>query len=125
MLVLASSLDREIRSSIRLVVTARDFGLPARSATTSVLITVKDVNDNAPEFPQTNFIYSLSEDVSPGSLVVKIEADDKDEGKNGKVNFFIKVRFVIYLIFFFLNSKCLIYNRNPMYHFALTKTQEC
>ena len=56
---------------------------------TSLNLTVLDVNDNAPRF-----VYDISkvteievkENAKVGSIVLKANATDKDEGSNGRVS---------------------------------------
>ncbi|ESO94810.1 hypothetical protein LOTGIDRAFT_232259 [Lottia gigantea] len=55
-----------------------------------VNITVKDVNDNAPEFVQSNYLFSLTDDMKSGSFIGKVEATDKDEGVNANVTYYLE-----------------------------------
>ena len=49
-LILKKSLDREQQSVHKLILTAVDGGMPARSGTASVIVQVLDTNDNTPTF---------------------------------------------------------------------------
>lgn len=51
-----------------------------------VAITVRDVNDNAPEFI-TPSETSVGENVAPGTVLLAVKAVDKDEGRNGYVEY--------------------------------------
>ena len=74
-------LDSEIISSYQLVVVATDNGVPPRSGTASVQITVIDQNDNAPQFAQdTNFSLSVSELANINEIIYSISAMDPDDG---------------------------------------------
>eukprot|EP00061_Rhincodon_typus_P018534 g47745.t1 len=84
-LVLQSSLDRETESSHSLTVIAKDGGIPVRSGTVQVLITVKDTNDNAPIFPQSVYRVSVLENAAAGTQVIKLNATDLDGGPNGAI----------------------------------------
>ena len=53
-------LDREIVDSYKLVIVARDAGVPVHSASCTLKITIVDVNDNQPVFPRYDSI-SVSE----------------------------------------------------------------
>lgn len=86
-LVLERSLDREQQRSHRLLLTAVDGGLPERSGTARVLVTVLDANDNVPVFDQPSYSVSLPEDAPKGTLVVRLNATDRDEGANGEVEY--------------------------------------
>uniref|UniRef100_A0A8C5KCS5 Protocadherin gamma subfamily A, 4 n=1 Tax=Jaculus jaculus TaxID=51337 RepID=A0A8C5KCS5_JACJA len=57
-------------------------GLRARS---KVLVTVLDVNDNAPEITITSFTSSIQETSPPGSVVALFNVHDSDSGENGLV----------------------------------------
>lgn len=44
-----------------------------------MVVTVKDINDNAPKFEQGVYNVSLSEDMERGAQVITLRAEDKDE----------------------------------------------
>ncbi|KIH47975.1 cadherin domain protein, partial [Ancylostoma duodenale] len=73
----ATSLDRERTAQYELQVTATDQGDPPLSSSTDIAIVVKDVNDNAPEFPEEEYNISLSEETPRGSQVIVLKAEDK------------------------------------------------
>uniref|UniRef100_A0A673KMZ6 Cadherin domain-containing protein n=1 Tax=Sinocyclocheilus rhinocerous TaxID=307959 RepID=A0A673KMZ6_9TELE len=89
-LVLQKALDRERQSTIQLVLTAVDGGKPSRSGTTSVIVTVLDVNDNAPVFSKTMYKAQVLENAPIGTTILKLNATDPDEGLNGEVVFKFK-----------------------------------
>ncbi|XP_006866295.1 PREDICTED: protocadherin alpha-7 [Chrysochloris asiatica] len=84
-LVLQKPLDRESAPELYLVLTATDGGKPELTGTVQLLITVLDANDNAPVFDRTLYRVKLPENVSNGTLVVKLNASDLDEGLNGDI----------------------------------------
>uniref|UniRef100_H3A381 Cadherin domain-containing protein n=1 Tax=Latimeria chalumnae TaxID=7897 RepID=H3A381_LATCH len=86
-LVLEKSLDREKEQVHHLTLTAIDGGEPTRSGTVRIRIIVLDVNDNAPSFLKTVYKASLEENVPIGTLVLQVNATDKDEGSNGEVTY--------------------------------------
>ncbi|XP_060693427.1 protocadherin beta-16-like isoform X6 [Hemiscyllium ocellatum] len=86
-LVLQSSLDRETESSHKLTLIAKDGGIPVRSGTVQVLISVKDTNDNAPIFPQSVYRVTLLENAAIGTQVIKLNATDLDDGPNGEITY--------------------------------------
>ena len=89
---LARSPDREIASVHYFTAVARDSGSPPLSGTTSVAVTISDVNDNAPvfQFPSgLNSSLVIPNNYSPGYVVRRIEAMDADLGENGKVRYAI------------------------------------
>nr|XP_012416963.1 PREDICTED: protocadherin alpha-C2 isoform X3 [Odobenus rosmarus divergens]XP_025708074.1 protocadherin alpha-C2 isoform X3 [Callorhinus ursinus] len=86
-LVLRKGLDREQAVLHRLVLTAVDGGSPARSGTAQISVRVLDTNDNSPTFDQSTYRVQLREDAPPGTLVVKLNASDPDEGSNGELRY--------------------------------------
>ncbi|KAM6455389.1 protocadherin-10-like isoform 1-T2 [Liasis olivaceus] len=86
-LVLERSLDREQQRSHRVLLTALDGGIPERSGTARVVIMVLDANDNVPVFDQSTYSVSLPEDAPKGTLAIKLNATDLDEGTNGEIEY--------------------------------------
>uniref|UniRef100_A0A4W4E9P2 Protocadherin gamma-C3 n=1 Tax=Electrophorus electricus TaxID=8005 RepID=A0A4W4E9P2_ELEEL len=84
-LILESPLDREQQKTHQMVLTAVDGGLPERSSTTQINIVVLDANDNAPVFDQNFYKVRLVENVPEGTVVIKLNASDLDEGSNGEI----------------------------------------
>ena len=84
------SLDRESKSSFSFIVKATDGGLQGgrHSATASVLLTLTDVNDQAPSFtsPPEGFIL---ENQPPSTIVMSVTTEDLDEGENADVEYFL------------------------------------
>ncbi|XP_009977242.1 PREDICTED: protocadherin alpha-C2, partial [Tauraco erythrolophus] len=77
--------DREQSALEQLVLTAVDGGDPPKSGTAQISVRVMDTNDNPPAFDRSTYIVSLLENAPPGTLVVKLNASDPDEGSNGDV----------------------------------------
>uniref|UniRef100_A0A8C5MC02 Protocadherin alpha subfamily C, 2 n=1 Tax=Leptobrachium leishanense TaxID=445787 RepID=A0A8C5MC02_9ANUR len=86
-LVLKKALDREKASLHQLVLTAVDGGSPAKSGTAQISIRVMDTNDNTPFFDKTTYKASVLENSPLGTLVVRLNATDPDEGSNGEVTY--------------------------------------
>ncbi|XP_041500528.1 protocadherin alpha-10 [Microtus oregoni] len=84
-LVLKKPLDRERASELHLVVKATDGGKPELTGTLELHITVLDVNDNAPVFDRAVYRVKLVENARNGTLVVKLNASDLDEGSNSHI----------------------------------------
>uniref|UniRef100_A0A8P4G457 Cadherin domain-containing protein n=1 Tax=Dicentrarchus labrax TaxID=13489 RepID=A0A8P4G457_DICLA len=83
------NMDREARQEYDVVIQAKDMGghMGGLSGTTEVKITLTDVNDNPPKFPQSVYSMSVSEDKVPGEEVGRLKAKDPDLGDNGLVNY--------------------------------------
>ncbi|NXG72126.1 PCDC2 protein, partial [Baryphthengus martii] len=84
-LVLQQPLDREQSALQQLVLTAVDGGDPPKSGTAQISVRVVDTNDNPPAFDRSTYTVSLLENAPRGTLVVKLNASDPDEGSNGDV----------------------------------------
>ncbi|NWR61143.1 PCDC2 protein, partial [Bucorvus abyssinicus] len=84
-LVLQQPLDREQSALQQLVLTAVDGGDPPKSGTAQISVRVMDTNDNPPTFDRSIYTVSLLENAPPGTLVVRLNASDPDEGSNGDV----------------------------------------
>uniref|UniRef100_A0A4W6BZR5 Cadherin domain-containing protein n=1 Tax=Lates calcarifer TaxID=8187 RepID=A0A4W6BZR5_LATCA len=84
-LVLQKALDREKQSIIKLILTAVDGGKPPRSGSLQIIVNVIDVNDNIPTFSKSLYKVRVSENANPGTLVIKLNATDSDEGMNSKI----------------------------------------
>ncbi|XP_063865139.1 LOW QUALITY PROTEIN: cadherin-related tumor suppressor-like [Scylla paramamosain] len=83
-------LDREKVARYMLVLQAQDSSLTeARSATTQVMVTVTDENDNAPTFTQSQYLIHVPDPMAPGNFVFGSEALDPDDGANGRVTYYL------------------------------------
>uniref|UniRef100_A0A8C3MA69 Uncharacterized protein n=1 Tax=Geospiza parvula TaxID=87175 RepID=A0A8C3MA69_GEOPR len=86
-LVLRKPLDREMIPVHRLVLTATDGGRPSLTGTMELVISVLDANDNAPQFNQSVYKVQLPENAERGTLVIKLNATDLDEGSNRNISY--------------------------------------
>ncbi|NXH22099.1 PCDAD protein, partial [Bucco capensis] len=84
-LVLTKALDRETVAVHRLLLTASDGGRPSLTGTMELVISVLDVNDNAPQFNQSVYKVQLPENAAEGTVVVRVNATDPDMGIYGEV----------------------------------------
>ena len=84
---LAGFLDREIIPSFRLDIRAVDGGTPQMTATTQLLVTVLDVNDESPLFDSASYTYTISEDRPVGSFIGTVRATDQDIGTNAAITY--------------------------------------
>ncbi|XP_008064543.1 protocadherin gamma-A7 [Carlito syrichta] len=79
----SEGLDYEESSFYEMEVQAQDG--PGSLAKAKVLITVLDVNDNAPEVTVMSLSSSVPEDTPPGTVIALFYLQDRDSGKNGEV----------------------------------------
>uniref|UniRef100_A0A3Q0T964 Protocadherin 18b n=1 Tax=Amphilophus citrinellus TaxID=61819 RepID=A0A3Q0T964_AMPCI len=84
-LVVMRELDREVQSSYQLQLTASDNGVPPKSGSTLLKISISDSNDNSPAFDEQAYIINLLETSPLGTLIIDLNATDPDEGTNGKI----------------------------------------
>ncbi|KAM7140593.1 protocadherin alpha-5 isoform 13-T13 [Molossus nigricans] len=84
-LVLKKPVDREETQEHRLLLIAVDGGKPELTGTVQLLINVLDANDNAPEFDKSIYNIRLLENTPNGTLVIKLNASDADEGINKEI----------------------------------------
>ncbi|KAL3853598.1 hypothetical protein ACJMK2_017132 [Sinanodonta woodiana] len=80
-------LDRETKDMYSFVVLVKDKGDPPRSASTDVIIDIRDYNDNSPVFSQKVFYKSISEDLQLYQRVISVTATDADIGENAVIKY--------------------------------------
>ena len=85
----AVPLDYETVHEISLSVIAYDLGDPSMSSTATVLVTIIDVNDKPPVFPQPFYSFGTFENQAVGTEIGNILAVDDDSLKNGIVEYSI------------------------------------
>ncbi|XP_042284013.1 cadherin-18-like isoform X1 [Thunnus maccoyii] len=86
-----SSMDRETRDHYAVVIQAKDMAgsVGGLSGSTTVNITLTDVNDNPPKFPQKSYQLYVPELAPVGKAVGRIRANDEDEGQNAEMTYSI------------------------------------
>ncbi|XP_077480401.1 cadherin-12-like isoform X2 [Stigmatopora argus] len=84
-------MDREVKEQYQVLIQAKDMGgqLGGLAGTTTVNITLSDVNDNPPRFSKSFFHLRVPESSTVGSAVGRIKAHDLDVGKNAEVAYTI------------------------------------
>ncbi|XP_062355077.1 cadherin-9 isoform X2 [Cinclus cinclus] len=86
-------MSRENREQYQVVIQAKDMGgqMGGLSGTTTVNITLTDVNDNPPRFPQSmqHLIVHSPESAPPGTPLGRIKANDPDVGENAEIEYSI------------------------------------
>ncbi|TNN55722.1 Cadherin-7 [Liparis tanakae] len=83
------NMDRETRDQYVLVIQAKDMvgQMGGLSGTTSVTVTLTDVNDNPPRFTHKNYQYTVPESLPVQSAVARIKAADADIGSNAEMDY--------------------------------------
>ncbi|KAG9267550.1 cadherin-10-like [Astyanax mexicanus] len=85
------NMNREVREHYQVVIQAKDMAgqMGGLSGTTTVNITLLDINNNPPHFPQGVYQFSAPESLEPGSTVGLLKATDADTGKNAEMEYTI------------------------------------
>ncbi|XP_014013339.2 cadherin-7-like isoform X1 [Salmo salar] len=83
------NMDREVKDQYVLVIQAKDMvgQMGGLSGTTSVTITLTDVNDNPPHFSRKNYQYTVLESLPVASVVARVKAVDADIGPNAEMEY--------------------------------------
>ncbi|XP_010745283.2 cadherin-6 [Larimichthys crocea] len=82
-------MDREVKENYQVVIQAKDMAgqMGGLSGTTTVSITLSDVNDNPPRFIKTLYEFRVPESIELGSAVGLIRAMDADIGENAEMDY--------------------------------------
>lgn len=88
---LRKSLDYERKSLYQLKVLAIDRANQGRinTGTAALVVKVKDLEDQGPEFVSQSSVTRISESITKGSLVTSVRAIDGDRGVNNKIKYSI------------------------------------
>ncbi|XP_054237765.1 cadherin-12 isoform X2 [Indicator indicator] len=83
------NMDREVKEQYQVLIQAKDMGgqLGGLAGTTTVNVTLTDVNDNPPRFPKSIFHLKVPESSHVGSAIGRIRAVDPDFGKNAEIEY--------------------------------------
>ncbi|XP_027462957.1 cadherin-10 isoform X2 [Zalophus californianus] len=83
------NMNRENREQYQVVIQAKDMGgqMGGLSGTTTVNITLTDVNDNPPRFAQNTIHLRVLESSPIGTAIGSVKATDADTGKNAEVEY--------------------------------------
>ena len=77
-----------------LQLTIKDNGVPSRSSTAQVIITVNDENDNAPQFTESFYRINIpARDIQDGAdpeSLFRVFATDRDSGSNAEISYYIR-----------------------------------
>ena len=87
---LKRALDRETMASYTLSIMATDLDpVSPKSSTATLLLTVQDVNDNAPDCDPSIHSATLLESVAIGTTVVQVTCSDRDVAPNAITSYSI------------------------------------
>lgn len=91
-LALPSPLDYERHSNVYYIrIRATEVGITLyQSSEVSVQVLLQDLNDNAPEFSQQRYRYTLPESAPVGTTVLSVSAQDSDSAINGQFRYYME-----------------------------------
>lgn len=82
-------LDREQQAVYYLLVKATDGG--GRFCQANIILTLEDVNDNAPEFTADPYTITVFENTEPKTFLTRVQATDADAGMHCSNDIFAEV----------------------------------
>ncbi|XP_070797124.1 uncharacterized protein [Pituophis catenifer annectens] len=88
-LIVGADLDREQVAEYRMVVTVEDQGVPPLSSSLTILVSISDINDNAPAFTQPSYTVFVKENNPPGAHIFTMSAGDPDIAENALITYWI------------------------------------
>ncbi|XP_058638517.1 cadherin-8 isoform X2 [Onychostoma macrolepis] len=89
--VALAGMDREMREEYLVVIQAKDMGghMGGLSGTTTVTVTLTDINDNPPKFSKGSYEFTIPENLGIGKPGGRVKANDRDIGENAKSTYSI------------------------------------
>ncbi|XP_078275493.1 cadherin-12-like isoform X1 [Rhinoraja longicauda] len=86
-----ANMDREVKEDYQVVIQAKDMGgqMGGLAGTTTINITLSDVNDNPPRFAKNIFHLKVPESTPVTSLIGRIKANDADIRRNADIDYSI------------------------------------
>ncbi|PAA68585.1 hypothetical protein BOX15_Mlig002450g1, partial [Macrostomum lignano] len=82
--------DREAREVREITVRLTDRGTPSRYKEATFTVTLLDLNDNVPQFPDSRIVASVVEEASAPVTVTTVTATDADSGVNAKISYSLR-----------------------------------
>ncbi|CDQ96329.1 unnamed protein product [Oncorhynchus mykiss] len=86
-LIVQQNLDREQKDTYVMKIKVEDGGMPQKSSTAILQVTVTDVNDNKPVFRENQIEVHIPENSPIGTSVVQLQATDADVGANAEIKY--------------------------------------
>ena len=83
------TLDREQMEQYVVKVVATDSGIPAKSSTAEIQISILDANDNTPTFLEDSYHFFISENLPSDTRVGAVRATDSDQRDNDQLRYSI------------------------------------
>lgn len=87
-ITLRQKLDHETKAFYNITIAARDLGSPTLTGYAYLLVTVSDVDDNAPVFHKNEYSASIFENATAGAFVSQVNASDLDAAEEHKTIYY-------------------------------------
>ena len=87
-ITLRQKLDHETKAFYNITIAARDLGSPTLAGYAYFLVTVSDVDDNAPVFYKNEYSASIFENATGGAFVSQVNASDMDAAEEHKTIYY-------------------------------------
>ncbi|XP_072880364.1 cadherin-12-like isoform X1 [Hemitrygon akajei] len=86
-----ANMDREVKEDYQVIIQAKDMEgqMGGLAGTTTINITLTDVNDNPPRFAKNTFHLKVPESTPVASPIGRIKANDADVGMNADIDYSI------------------------------------
>lgn len=123
----AGSLDREKTPRLSIIVKAIDGDKNMKSeerleGLCFFDVTITDVNDHRPTFESSSYLQTIKDNVEVGYEILKVIANDKDEGINADITYTLKKYSSLFLIHpqsGIIQTKVKLFNKKTTYMFKV------
>ena len=86
---ISGDFDREVQDLYKFILIARDNGNIRLNTTAELIVSVIDINDNAPKINNESLKGSIRENMEGEHQIADIDATDADQGSNGELEYSI------------------------------------
>ncbi|KPP73822.1 protocadherin-20-like [Scleropages formosus] len=86
-LIVTGPLDRETKSEYTTSIIAEDGGSPPLLGTATLKIMIIDVNDNCPQFTESEINATVNGNSTVGTHIARVHAYDPDQGENAQITY--------------------------------------
>lgn len=86
-LIVMGTLDREARDEYVTLISAEDGGVPPLVGSATLTIGISDINDNCPQFNETQLNATVFGNSSLGLHIASVHATDVDQGINAEITY--------------------------------------
>lgn len=86
-LQVTDELNREVYNSFSFTIQATDLGIPALTSTTSINISILDIDDNPPRFTEELYLFVVNDSAVQGRQIGAVNCIDLDAGNNSIVTY--------------------------------------